>query len=363
VLYKLDELDVHVCNGCNVYCSHCSYARPGHSPFEILSVCDYARIIEEAQALGAEDIHLTGGEPTLVNDLAEYISFGTDLGLHLRLISNLKAPDEAMLGTYVDAGLRDVMTSLDGMAKEHEERRRGSSWLDVIEKLRILKRLGVRTRINTVVSHQNMESALSLAKYVGQYGIADLWSCFILTPFGTSFPRQHVVDGRCWKHYLEKLQEIADSYPETQFLAELGFAELDETVNTQTLRGCGAGCGSIAKQRAYLIVRTNGNVFPCVFFAQNSEWSLGNCLSTSLEDVYTNGEWQQYAALTEPPSECIGCSSYPICGGGCRGYSLLLKGCAAERDPRCGDTRPLCPITKINLSSGKVAGSSDAALA
>ena len=107
--------------------------------------------------------------------------------------------------------------------------------------------------------------------------------------------------------------------------------------------------------RDYLIVRCDGNVYPCIMAIENE--TLGNVREKELCEIYLNSsEWNRLLPTNVP--ECKDCIHMELCGEGCRYYP---KHSDSSHDSRCikNTLVPLCPIMKYNFKNGRFGGSSD----
>ncbi|MCK5025696.1 MAG: radical SAM protein, partial [Nanoarchaeota archaeon] len=67
---KLPKLDLNITNRCNFRCVHCAFDS-GIEHMSELSVKEIKKILTDTKELGGERIDLTGGEPTVREDLAD----------------------------------------------------------------------------------------------------------------------------------------------------------------------------------------------------------------------------------------------------------------------------------------------------
>jgi MoaA/NifB/PqqE/SkfB family radical SAM enzyme len=123
---ELKELDLQVTNRCPLTCKHCCCSS-GPSGEEPLSTAFIVRLLEEAASLGVKEVHLTGGEPLIRNDIFDIIAEARQRGLYVQLQSS-----GAILNSRICAKLRELqldlfMISLDGLEVTHDRYRgRGS---------------------------------------------------------------------------------------------------------------------------------------------------------------------------------------------------------------------------------------------
>ncbi|MBI5622770.1 MAG: radical SAM protein [Elusimicrobia bacterium] len=143
---------------CNNNCSFCH-----SSPFRRhpdLSTAALKSRIREAAGLGAGMVVLSGGEPTVRDDLADLARYAGSLGLSTGLITNgrrLVYPRFAE--ELAAAGLRFAYLSFASADPDtHRGITRSASYHEVLGALRNLTRLGVPVTVNTVVLKSNIGS-------------------------------------------------------------------------------------------------------------------------------------------------------------------------------------------------------------
>lgn len=113
---------------CNLSCPVC-FAQSGENSGEDPSLEAIGEWFSELMALGGPfNIQLSGGEPTMRDDLADIIRLGRDKGFSFfQLNTNgiRLAEDPAYLKELVDAGLNTVFLQFDGLRSETHESFRG----------------------------------------------------------------------------------------------------------------------------------------------------------------------------------------------------------------------------------------------
>ena len=119
------DLRVSVTDRCNLRCVYCMPAEgmPWIPKQEILTYEEITRFARLCLELGVTGIRLTGGEPTVRQDLPQLVAMlaGLQDGLDLSLTTNgIKLP--AMARALRDAGLRRVNVSVDTLDRERFRR-------------------------------------------------------------------------------------------------------------------------------------------------------------------------------------------------------------------------------------------------
>ena len=106
------RMDLALTYRCNNHCIHC-YNESSRAKNE-LSTLEWKSVLDQVWDLGIPHVVFTGGEPTLIADLPELITYAEHLGLITGLNTNgrrLSEPD--YLKALVDAGLDHVQITLE----------------------------------------------------------------------------------------------------------------------------------------------------------------------------------------------------------------------------------------------------------
>src|SRR5438105_3441605 len=73
----LSRLWVYTNYDCNLHCSYCLVSSSPSTPRRGLPLETFCRLIDEAVALGCEEVFLTGGEPAILPHIAAMIAYAT----------------------------------------------------------------------------------------------------------------------------------------------------------------------------------------------------------------------------------------------------------------------------------------------
>jgi radical SAM protein with 4Fe4S-binding SPASM domain len=373
---RLEEIDLYVTMNCNLRCQFCS-VHAGEYDHDDMSLDRLLSLIAEAAELGLKELHFLGGEPTLRDDLEQMILFADERAISTRVITNGLALDHSRLSRMKAAGLNEVMVSIDGMEASHNCLRLSGSkgWERAIDTVTMARSLDLRTRVAMTAYDDNMADVLPLMRLTSEIG-ATTFSVFLGSPLGRG---QSMVRGVIRPHRWRELQvavaaALRDVRPDLNVIMEQGFAwRGGPPVDRSVIKGRGTGCNTLLEDFDYLIVRSDGNLYQCVFF-MNEGTPLGNVRRQPLERTLQFAlERRDYAAFTRPNDRCVTCFHQQDCGTGCRGYAQLIKRDWLKTDPRCAKAEPtsevqpeyfpLCPILKWNARTGSYGGSSEQALA
>ncbi|MCX5726251.1 MAG: radical SAM protein [Candidatus Saganbacteria bacterium] len=121
---KFNSLLMPITYRCNMNCKYCFSWLPEGKDIPL------AKIIEIAENFEGGDINLSGGEPTVREDLEEIITEIKKLGKNVMLVTNgLKLADLKYLRRLMNAGLDNVFFSLDSFSNGFYQMIKGTQFI------------------------------------------------------------------------------------------------------------------------------------------------------------------------------------------------------------------------------------------
>lgn len=365
---QLHELDLHLTNRCTLRCRGCCFDS-GVKPLAELTTEKVASVLKEAAGIGCSELHLTGGEPLMRTDVEDIIVYAKGLGMEVRLQTNGTLLSDQRADALIRAGLHRVMISLDSASPEVNDALRGQGAYSAASRaITLCMEKGLQVRVNAVLSHLTLGGFPTLVAACAHLGVSKV-SGFYYSPIGRGRrngimwipPRQYIVG---YRELEESVSQMRNGHipAEMDVVIERAYATWDEAggLDTAGFTGCGGGCSHAARRRDYMIVRSDGNVYPCILM---SEWdeSLGNVHCQALHEIWMDDEAWKMLDRGAALRTCGDCVHRQVCQGGCAGYARLMGGGAEQSDPRCvrGNIVPLCPIMKYNLTTDRYGGSSE----
>ncbi|MGB3220156.1 MAG: radical SAM protein [Anaerolineae bacterium] len=142
---------------CNLRCSYCVAKSSPNAPRRALGLANVQRLVDEAVALGFNEVFFTGGEPFILNDIYDMLAYST-ARVKTTVLTNgmiLRGPRLERLGAIAHDNLR-VQVSLDGAtADDHDAYRGKGSWDKTLEGIRLLQGRGFRVRLSTTETPVN----------------------------------------------------------------------------------------------------------------------------------------------------------------------------------------------------------------
>jgi molybdenum cofactor biosynthesis enzyme MoaA len=152
---------------CNQNCWFCNARRPTERPEFVARPAVWQRIAE-AQAGGAREIILTGGEPTLRNDVADLVRRAARHGTHVVLETNGELIDDGLAHELAAAGLGTARVQLVAWGDEAADAitRVPGGFAAALRGVRALAGAGVKVEITAPVVRRNVELVAALPREI-----------------------------------------------------------------------------------------------------------------------------------------------------------------------------------------------------
>ena len=116
---------------CNFKCMMCNSPSQISGVDSELTGDEWKTVISQLKELGIGDIHFTGGEPLLREDLSDLIRYAADLKFSVGVTTNGSLLTEPRLEKMISSGLSSVAVSLDAEGKDYENIRGNTdSWMN-----------------------------------------------------------------------------------------------------------------------------------------------------------------------------------------------------------------------------------------
>lgn len=163
---------------CNARCGICSYWKTPTDSKTELTLQEIQEGLKKIRAYGCRFINFTGGEPTIRRDLEQIVHAASCLGMWTSVVSNGSLLTRERIGALKNAGLDNLVLSLDSLDPWVHDEHRGIPGLHakVLERLRWISQdflSGHRTGgIMCVLSKRNLHQiagVVALAEELGVY--------------------------------------------------------------------------------------------------------------------------------------------------------------------------------------------------
>jgi radical SAM enzyme (rSAM/lipoprotein system) len=194
--YRANEKSTHVLNylfwectlRCNLNCLHCGSDCKKEAVVPDMPKEDFFRALDDITPIITPNktmIVLTGGEALLRKDIFE---IGQELyrrGFPWGVVSNGMTLKPKIIDLLIDAGLRSITISLDGLESSHQWLRGNKlSFKNAIEAITYLRKFDdVRYDVVTCVNQKNFDELDSLYELLLSLGLKE-WRIFTVFPVG-----------------------------------------------------------------------------------------------------------------------------------------------------------------------------------
>ena len=314
---------------CPLRCPYCSNPLELEGRSDELSTAEWRRVFAEAAALGVLQLHLSGGEPAVRDDLEDLVTHARAAGLYVNLITSGMLLDEARIHRLREAGLDHLQLSIQGVDEETADRIGGYKGVH-IHKMRIaraVREAGLPLTVNAVMHRHNidrLEEVIALAVTLGAHRLevahVQYYGWALLN-------RQALMPTRAQLAHSNRVVERARE-------ALRGRLVIDYVVPDYWARRpkpCMGGWG-----RMVINVTPSGRVLPC-----HAAYVIPGLTFPSVQEASLAWIWQESDPfrkfrgtgwMREP---CRSCERREVDFGGCRCQAMLLTGDPRNADPAC----------------------------
>ncbi len=139
---------------CDLKCQHCG-SRAGRRRPDELTTAECLDLVAQLARLGTREVTLIGGEAYLRRDWVEIVRAVRAHGMDCAMQTGALHLNEERIRQAAEAGIQAIGVSIDGLEELHD-RLRGvkGSFAAAFEALRLLRKHGVPTSVNTQITSQ-----------------------------------------------------------------------------------------------------------------------------------------------------------------------------------------------------------------
>jgi MoaA/NifB/PqqE/SkfB family radical SAM enzyme len=171
------RIDLNVGYSCNIRCRFCYYINDvrARNKDKDLSTQECKRLIDYHFRCGMKVLEFTGGEPTIRNDLLELIIYARSVGFSkISIITNgIRLAKINYAREIVGAGVGDFLFSIHGSSPEVHDyiTCHAGSYKLLLRAIENLLGLGVKVRVNSVITGTNLLDVIKRAKLLRELGV------------------------------------------------------------------------------------------------------------------------------------------------------------------------------------------------
>ena len=312
---------------CPLRCAYCS--NPTQVPDRpALAGADWQRVLGEAAELGVVQVHFTGGEPLLCEDLEALVARAAQLELYSNLItSGLPVTRDRLAGLQA-AGLCALQLSFQAArlgssaaiagVDAFAHKRQVAAWT---------RELGLPLTVNVVLHRQNLDEVDQIIALAEQLG-ADRLELANTQYLGWAYQNRAAL-----MPSLAQLDAaravVAAARARLRGTMEILFVLPD--YHGDRPRTCMTGWGE-----RYVVVTPDGRAMPC-HAAHVLPLEFPDLRVQSLASAWNDSDaFQRYRGTDYLGEPCRSCDQREVDHGGCRCQAFLLTGDATAADPVCG---------------------------
>jgi PqqA peptide cyclase len=320
---------------CPLRCAYCSNPVPLSTDHPQLSTAEWARVLQEAEELGVLQVHFSGGEPLLRNDLGALVGYARAHELYTSLVTSGIPLSRDRLARLCDAGLESVQLSMQGHERDFGRRIAGVDFHDAkLRAARWIKQLGLPLTLNIVLHRDNIDAIEDIIVMAEDLGTDRLelantqYLGWALLNRAALLPTRVQLDmarhaAHLARERLRGRMEVVFVLPEVVFVLPDYYSDVP--------RACMEGWG-----RRFVVITPDGRVAPCQMAVTLPGLTFPRVGAESLHSIWNESPvFQLYRGDEWMPEPCRSCDGRDIDFGGCRCQAFHLTGDAARADPAC----------------------------
>jgi PqqA peptide cyclase len=314
---------------CPLGCPYCSNPLALEPRHDELDAAEWARVFNEAAALGVLQVHLSGGEPAARRDLVEIVAAAHAANLYSNLITSAIGLTAETLARLADAGLDHVQISIQDSDEQSADMIAG--YKSAFARKRALAaevvRLGPSLTINIVVHRANIARIgqmvdMALAVGASRVEIAHVqYYGWALKNRAALMPSREQVEAALQQ--VERLRE--------QHRGRIVIDAVVPDYYAHYPKPCVGGWG-----RRSLNVTPSGKVLPCHAAETIPGLQFWNVRELALADIWRDSPaFNAFRGTDWMREPCRSCERRERDFGGCRCQAFLIAGDARAADPVC----------------------------
>jgi pyrroloquinoline quinone biosynthesis protein E len=311
-----------------LHCAFCynptDFARSGPE----LDTAGWLKVLNEARALGAVQLGLSGGEPLARDDLEIIVAEAHRLGFYINLITSGVGLSEPRIASLKAAGLDHIQLSFQDSSREMNDFLSSTRTFDLKSKVAaLIKQYDYPMVLNVVLHRYNIDHVEEILQMADRLG-AEFVELANTQYYGWAWHnRDQLMPSRAQLTHAEavtnRFRERAGRPMRIYFVVPDYFERRPKP--------CMNGLGS-----TFLMVTPDGTALPCHAARMLPGLEFPNVRTMSMAQIWHDStgftHFRGDAWMKEP---CRSCPEKARDFGGCRCQAYLLTGDAANADPVC----------------------------
>ena len=308
----LRHLDIKPILACNANCKPCFYRRELYKEInktKILSIEQWDNVLSEAKELGAKELIISGGEPTLYKNLIDLIKIGKRYQMHVCVNTNGSLITEEFAKNLVTAGLDEVRISIySPKPKIHDEIRSFDGlWEKATNAVRIFRKLTKKNSsfniiAQTIIFNKNYRDLPELFQLYYELGVTTINLSYIEGDFTKQYLLKETEIEDFKRNIIPKLMEfcalldkplIATAKKAVEHLYGEDIASISEFAKG-IYRPGDAGRLSCQIPKHQALILANGDIHPCNIVEYTHEPVVGNLFMNTFSEIWQGSKWNDF---------------------------------------------------------------------
>ena len=313
---------------CPMRCLYCSNPMNLTERAQELRTEHWQNIFKQASKLGILQVHLSGGEPLIRDDLTVLVDTLSQLDLYSNLVTSSVGLTESKLHGLIDAGLNCIQVSIQSADNDGISLIGGADVFDAkITNLEMVKNSEIYLTINVVLSRLNIDDLDRIMRLCLQYSPnkIEIANCQF---HGWARKNQSVLMPSLMQ--LNQAEEKLCKWRE-HLSSDVELVWVHSDFYSKYPKPCMGGWA-----RRQLTVTPDGFVLPCPEARIIDNIEFENIREHDLDWIWRESEsFNLYRGDSWMQEPCKSCEYKEIDFGGCRCQAFALTGDAARTDPVC----------------------------
>lgn len=314
---------------CPLQCPYCSNPLELERPTGELTATQWGDVFRQAAAMGALQLHLSGGEPTARRDLEEILAYAVDAGLYTNLITSAVLLTRERLARLADLGLDHVQVSIQDIEPANADRISGyvGGVAKKYDVSRWTRELGLGLTINAPMHRQNIAHLPHIIDFAVEVDAQRIEIAHIQYYAWAQTNRAALIPTR--EDFMETVDIVEAAKKRLAGVLNFDFVIHDHYATRP--KTCTGGWG-----QSIIAVTPSGKALPCHAAQTLPGLVFDHVLDRPLAEIWLNGAaFNAYRGVEWMKEPCRSCDRREIDFGGCRCQAMAISGDPAATDPAC----------------------------
>ena len=314
---------------CPLQCPYCSNPLNLLKSNAELDTDTWLDVFSQAADLGILQVHLSGGEPVLRQDLEVLVACLAERGVYTNLITAAVTLSEDRIAALADAGLDHVQVSFQGTDPEttelighykggHEKKLQVARWV---------RAAGLPLTVNAPIHRHNVHQVEQFVELALELD-ADRLEIANVQYYGWAYlNRSALLPGP--EDVDRQADFIATAKEELTGILNIDFVPPDYYADYP--KPCMGGWANDA-----LAIVPDGTVLPCHAAQTITGMTFDKVMDRPLKEIWDHGQaFERFRGTAWMQEPCQSCPRKELDFGGCRCQAFAVLGDAAATDPAC----------------------------